>query len=199
MTVMLHHARLIKSDNPAEFVVTNNDSEIHYLDHEKLGVTEVKALVVLASRRPIEKVTMTLVVRTTQATFEAQNALLKIFEEPPITTKFVLVVPSALTILPTVLSRVSIEIDAQQHSETAWELFKGANIADRLAQIDSWHKKKDTAWLQQIQNGFRSWLGGGGLPTPALQLVAERLNTRGASNKMLLEALALDSQLQNQP
>jgi hypothetical protein len=76
---------------------------------------------------------------------------------------------------------------------TAWNDFAAALPADRLQQIDTWQKSKDPQWLAEIVRGLHT------LPTTSLvvdearvvQFVGQKLQTRGASNKMLLEHLAL--------
>jgi len=90
-------------------------------------------------------------------THEAQNALLKLFEEPPVDTAFVLVVPPAFQLLPTLQSRIGQETTVDDSSENqSWTLFLAASYTDRLQQIDSWQKSKDPQWLSQMVAGVHS-------------------------------------------
>ncbi|RDU65744.1 DNA polymerase III subunit delta' [Helicobacter equorum] len=53
---------------------------------------------------------------------EAQNALLKILEEPPQNVHFVLIVPSKNALLPTILSRLHIHIHKSKKTLSLFEL-----------------------------------------------------------------------------
>ncbi len=71
-----------------------------------LSVEDVRALGSIAILTPITGDTKALVLVVGRVYREAQNALLKLLEEPPSGTVIVLVVPHIATLLPTVLSRV---------------------------------------------------------------------------------------------
>ena len=163
------------------------------LQYDRLGIDNAKEIRRLAYNTPSESSIQQLIIRTSFATIEAQNALLKLFEEPPVTTKFILLVPITAQLLPTLLSRVQQVKNTVETTQTnAFAEFRALSIVDRLQMIDKEHKKKDSTWLYDMQQSYVRWLQAGQPVTPSLQLVAERLNTRGASNKMLLELLALE-------
>lgn len=196
---MQHHAHLVRLAEPLHYNHPDSTGEVLVLDYERLGIDQARELQQMAYRTPADATTQTLVVRFLQTTVEAQNALLKLLEEPPATTKFVLVTAPGLQLLPTLLSRVVAEEIVSTEQTDVWQVFLDAPIAERMKQIEVWQKNKDAQWLQQLQNGLRDWLSAEQATTPSkiTLLVTERLGTRGASNKMLLEALALDEQLQN--
>jgi len=163
------------------------------LQYDRLGVDNAKEIRCLAYNTPSEASIQQLIIRTSFATIEAQNALLKLFEEPPVTTKFILLVPTTAQLLPTLLSRVQQVKNKVETTQTnAFAEFRALPIVERLQMIDKELKKKDSTWLYDLQQSYVRWLQTGQTVTPSLQLVAERLNTRGASNKMLLELLALE-------
>lgn len=193
---MIHHAQLIRSESPLDFVYAESDVEIVYSDLERVGIDEVRELQRNAYQKPQYAPVQVIVIRSQQVTVEAQNALLKLFEEPPETTRFVLVLPDGFQILQTLESRLIEQRSEESFDRSVWEAFQAASIKERLQQIDSWQKKKDAAWLMGIQTGLQQWVQTTKYPTKTIQLVAERLGTRGASSKMLLEALALEQQLQ---
>lgn len=171
------------------------DSELVPLTYERLGIDNARELQRLAYSTPSQAAHQVLVVRTRDITLEAQNALLKLLEEPPATTQCVFLVPVTATLLPTLLSRVIEErlVSAAPVSVSAqWTELASASMAERLKLIDTKLKAKDTNWLAAIQQSLVAWIGQGQTVTPSIQLVSERLNTRGASNKMLLELLALE-------
>lgn len=70
-------------------------------------------------------------------THEAQNSLLKIFEEPHEDTHFFLVMPSLHTLLPTLLSRLSV-IQGEKSKEISEEAVKFLKLSkkDKVAFVD---------------------------------------------------------------
>jgi hypothetical protein len=191
---MKHHATLIRHAKPLEYQFEETGTTLTF-SYDRIGVAEVKLIVASAQLRPTIGVEQTFVIQTLFVTHEAQNALLKLFEEPPVGLVFVLVLPPAVKLLPTLLSRIGKEIPATPTESTnqIWDEFFQASPADRLAQIDAWQKTKEPQWLQSIITGVHN-IKSSDVPTTtlsAVQLVGERLATRGASNKMLLEHLAL--------
>jgi hypothetical protein len=192
-TAMDHHACLIRTSSYADYSHLETTVSI-FVDAEKFGVADARLLTTQAQLRPATSAGQVFVVRTGFITHEAQNALLKLFEEPPVDTSFVLVVPPSLQLLPTLLSRIGSEKTVQDVADTTvWDAFISVSPAERLKQIDVWHKTKDQIWLQAMTVGVHS-LQAVGYTAAALevvQLVGSKLQTRGASNKMLLEHLAL--------
>ena len=191
---MNHHATLIRSAKPLEYQPTDDTSASDFV-FDRLGVDEVKLITASAQLRPAHGTEQTFLLKTLFVTHEAQNALLKLFEEPPAGLSFQLVVPPAFQLLPTLVSRIGQEIAPEENLsvDQSWAVFLAASPADRLAQIDAWQKTKEPQWLQSIVAGVHS-IDHTDVPVEALsavQLVGERLATRGASNKMLLEHLAL--------
>lgn len=65
-----------------------------------------------------ESQTKTLILGAKSFTIPAQNALLKILEEPPSNIEFILLAPNKSTFLPTVRSRLSLK---QEHSQRRHE------------------------------------------------------------------------------
>lgn len=74
-----------------------------------IGIEEIRELIRWAHRKPFEKDSQQILILQAQhLTEEAQNALLKILEEPPERTKITLAVSHVDHLLPTVRSRCSI-------------------------------------------------------------------------------------------
>ncbi len=65
---------------------------------------------VIAEAYKSEENTKTLILGAKSFTIPAQNALLKILEEPPKNIVFVLLAPNKSTFLPTVRSRMSLQL-----------------------------------------------------------------------------------------
>lgn len=191
---MNHHATLVRSAEPLLFQTQESILNVSYHTFDRIGVEEVKTITSESQLRPVQGVEQTFVLRSIFITHEAQNALLKLFEEPPAGLRFVMVLPSAVAILPTLRSRFGDEItETKKTANEVWQEFIEATVVERLKQIDSWQKTKEPEWLQSVVAGVHSLRV---IDVPAktldvLQLVGEKLSTRGASNKMLLEHLAL--------
>ncbi len=73
---------------------------------------------VIAEAYRSEENTKTLILGAKSFTVPAQNALLKILEEPPRNIVFILIAPNKSTFLPTVRSRLSL---TQEHTERIYE------------------------------------------------------------------------------
>ncbi|MDD5212495.1 MAG: DNA polymerase III subunit delta', partial [Sulfuricurvum sp.] len=73
---------------------------------------------VIAEAYKSEDSTKTLILGAKSFTVPAQNALLKILEEPPRNIVFILIAPNKSTFLPTVRSRLSL---TQEHTERIYE------------------------------------------------------------------------------
>lgn len=188
---MQHHAIIVRQPEPRQYQPATSDTVVRF-DFERVGVDEARLVTQQAVLTPVVGTRQCVVLTLVTITHEAQNALLKLLEEPPTTTRFVLVVPTQLVLLPTLLSRLATDTDTSTMTDqSAWEAFVAAGVAARLEQVAQWQKHKDSDWLLGIQQGLAASLSTM-RPTPLLELVATRLGTRGASNKMLLEALALE-------
>jgi hypothetical protein len=196
-----HHAVLFSSAAPLTHVFTEAQELTFASEYRlpQLGIDDVRALIAVAYRRPQgEDVVQTILVATEFITEEAQQALLKIIEEPPLSTRFVFVLPSGYSLLPTLESRFERQREegVVTHDISAFREFKNSTYAQRLAAIELSTKNKDQVWQQAIKSGLAAYLLAhkAEVPLPTLkelEYVVRLLLTRGASNKFLLEHLAL--------
>lgn len=191
-----HHAVLLSTELPLEF---ESDFAPHLTYKEpQLGIDMVRTLIQSAHRRPQgDDEEQLIMVATEFITEEAQQALLKIIEEPPLSTKFLFVLPCGYTLLPTLESRFErqegIEVTADY---SIFQNFLKMSYAERMVAIDESTKKKDIAWQAAMKRGLLAHLRANSKDIPhdilrELEYVARLLLTRGASNKFLLEHLAL--------
>lgn len=193
-----HHAVLVRSDSIEGFSLNEKteDCEITDTTYEKLGISEVRELINQAHQRPMEGDCKLMIIRTEFITIEAQNALLKVLEEPPQSTSFIFVVPESFQFLPTLLSRFSqgVEGDKVTDENINFDEFLKSDIKKRLEDIETHIKKKDVAWQRSIKVGLIEYIKSQQSDknkTAELEFTARLLLTRGASNKMLLEQTAL--------
>jgi hypothetical protein len=201
MTVMnySHHANLHKVNDVVSFVLDIPTVGVEVYDQyfEKLGINDARELVRLAYGRPSKDEKLCLVVRANFINLEAQNALLKILEEPPESSQFIFVLPNDFTVLPTLASRFNQvhNLRNDTNGQTAeFDTFLVSGYKDRLAAIDLSVKNKDSVWQRAIKSGLIAYLKSDGrrqINYKELEFVARTLLTRGASNKMLLEHMSL--------
>ncbi|HVW82671.1 MAG TPA: hypothetical protein VHC68_01875 [Candidatus Paceibacterota bacterium] len=83
------------------------DPDVVILKYGLLSAEEAREIAGIAAQAPIGE-RKAIVIAAGRAYHEAQNALLKIFEEPPANTYLFLVVPTLGSLLPTLRSRVEI-------------------------------------------------------------------------------------------
>lgn len=195
-----HHAVLVRIANPNSyttpvFKVTESVEEIR---KDQIGIADVRDIIEKANRTPFgEAATQIIFVVTSFITVEAQQALLKIIEEPPATTKFMFVVPQNFSLLSTLLSRFSVmETEDESCDSEPFAAFTKLPLAKKMEEIEKVCKNKDSHWQNDIKCGLIDYLTTHSRKhtrdeLEVLQYVATTLQTRGASNKFLLEQLAL--------
>lgn len=193
-----HHAVLYRVSDTEQFDISAFFAGKEYSEYRypTLGIDEARKLVQEAHRRPQgESGEQTLIFITNFITEEAQQALLKIVEEPPASTKLVFVLPKDLVLLPTLLSRLQQEIvNTEEGSNPVFDAFLSARLSKRMKQIEEGGKDKE--WMTAIKRGLVNYTGVNRSKLSSAQLlsleyVASHLLTRGASNKFLLEHAAL--------
>jgi DNA polymerase III delta prime subunit len=176
----------------------DDDTEVDDSLVERFGVDDARELIRKANTKPASLSKQLLVVRTNFITFEAQNALLKILEEPPSSTSLVFIVPFDFTVLPTLVSRFefrTIEPEEEETNSEAFAEFLKASHKERLADIEQALKKQDLDWQRAMKQGLIEYLKQRSASSTQvyknLELAARLLLTRGSSNKLLFEHVAL--------
>lgn len=154
---MRHHAYFIAGDieKGIEAALTFGERELGLsadgnpdvivLRHGLLSVDDARTLAEAAASTALRGKGKLIIASATRFFHEAQNALLKTFEEPPQGTTLILVVPSSGDIIPTLRSRL-IEIPLPTLiSEIAQEFIdaKGAGREKVVAKILDRAKKDD--------------------------------------------------------
>lgn len=207
--MLVHHAYLcrvteVKPESITSFIDSLAIAEVDYISLDNLGIADVRTLIEKAFIRPQVGEKQLLVICFCSITVEAQQALLKLLEEPPASTAFVFCIPKTLYFLPTLLSRFqSVVIENSVNEDDVPEAFTNfisRTIPERVNEIGVRLTTKDTKWVEEIKDGLLICLKKHSLQTTpttnsTLFWIAEHLQTRGASNKMLLEELALTIKL----
>lgn len=202
MSVMQEQVHLIISDSltganlPGELMTQGAD--VRHVIKDQIGIADARLLIEQSSSTPLTSGAYTFIVFTQSITGEAQNALLKLLEEPPLNVAIYFIIPHESILISTLKSRfVTTTLSPEGTSdESSVQDFLSAPVASRLAMIADKAKNKDTKWLESMVTNLGRVLT---LPPQAekslvyqsLALVESYIRIRGASKKMLLEELAL--------
>ena len=200
-TANLHHAYIIEDDAGVfdavrqKLTTAHNTAEIHVRKFDSLGIDDSRELVHLANMRSLGR--QLFICHVGSCTREAQNALLKLFEEPPERTHFFLVLADVRNILPTLRSRVWF-IDAKNNTTSDEGIaFLAATPAQRIALLESIIKEKDVRAAEVLLQSIETQLYTTGAHRTHPQVVAHIIDARrvlrdkGASLKVLLESVAV--------
>lgn len=139
----LHHAYLVLGEPSSAKawifslleklgVSTTGNPDLFLFEEGLFGVDDARAL----AARSIEKAftgRKIFLLLPNKITFEAQNALLKTFEEPAALTHFFLVVREEALVLPTLRSRMSLLRAPHAEADSAALRFLAMPVAKRLA------------------------------------------------------------------
>ncbi len=206
-----HHAILIEGDKAGALEafkehlksrgkILERNPDIIILDIQNFGIEESRMLTSLALRSPIQEVIKTIILFAGDITREAQNALLKLLEDPNPHVEFLISVPNAHALLPTLRSRLYIVKGEKGNEDTndAKKFIKAA-VGERLSQIEKIVKdQKDEGSKENV----RSFLLGviheleksSDENMAALKTACDALlyiDDKGSSVKLLLESVAL--------
>jgi DNA polymerase III delta prime subunit len=192
-----HHALLLISPSPEDkkniLAEYTKSCEMVYQTFDEFRIADARQLIALATKTPTNKSQQCLVVEAKQIAVEAQNALLKILEEPPQSTLFVFILPT-IPSLPTVCSRFMIQYGTSDVS-TSHHDFLVKTVPERLSFITTITKNKDQEAIQLVVSEVIDFLQDRSQRCTAADLETchyclRNINRRGASVKMLLEELA---------
>jgi DNA polymerase III delta prime subunit len=207
-TENLHHAYVIPGDVEAllkevrAFATETLKIGIGNPDYyermfESLGVDEARELKETAYLAPIGPKRI-FVLGIPSITREAQNALLKLLEEPPAHVHFFLILPTEELLLPTVRSRTELfRIESESDADDA-KKFLGQTPEARLETVKKILDKKDkalaVAFLRNVEKELSKLKQGSAEFEKALEPVifAETyIRDQGSSAKLLLEYAAI--------
>ncbi len=210
----LHHAYLIEGEREsarlsllaflgdALGIPVRGNPDVYVAEYETFGIDEGRYLQGLESMKAVGGGKKIFIIAFRTMTREAQNALLKLFEEPTDGTHFFLITDSAAALLPTFRSRLAI-VTRPRHLDLGGtkiaKAFLAAEPAKRIDLFKQILEKKDKTTLTQFLSALETFLRGKGQEALALNANAlgelERvrgyLDDSGSSPKMLLEHLAI--------
>ncbi len=184
---------LVTSSLPEDYKKPKTD--VRHFILPQLGIDEVRQITTASSSKSLSESDYVFVIVTANITLEAQNALLKIFEEPPKGTIFYLIIPAETLLLPTLRSRFILADSAvtKLDNVTATD-FMQLGYSERLELIADKIKKKDAGWMETLVVGLGQIDKEQNFEANfkhSLLLCESYFRIRGAGKKMLLEELAL--------
>jgi hypothetical protein len=212
----LHHAYLIEGDREAirpellryikeelSHPIQGNPDFSHE-SYESFTIDDARALREREVMRSFSSGRKVFLIEAGLITIEAQNALLKILEEPTAGTHFFFIIPSRELLVPTVRSRLMIIASAPEHAAkdryADANEFLSASLPDRLSTAARIAEDKDRRKAASILDGLIVVLRekGGSLQSGSVraalgQLLSLRgyLGDRSASLKLIVEQAAL--------
>lgn len=211
----LHHAYFIEGEraavladieaflNDAFKIVRQGNPDVHYAEHESFGIDEGRELQGMQSLRPVAGDRKIFIIATGAITSEAQNSLLKVFEEPTPGTHFFVISSSQRILLPTLRSRMVVVSHPSARSsylastELNVKRFIKLSPKGRLEYvaplIEEKDKSKAEAFLQALVAEL-SQNGGIKKSAPAIKeilMLVTYLKDRAPSLKLIVERVAL--------
>tara|TARA_B100000745_G_scaffold296043_1_gene240890 strand:+ start:1631 stop:2248 length:618 start_codon:yes stop_codon:yes gene_type:complete len=171
--------------------------DVQHIIVDRLGIADARALIAQAQQTAVTASGRSFVLVAGNIPVEAQNALLKLFEEPPKGVQFHLIIPQEGLLIPTLRSRVQLvaRTTTADNENDLFQTFLTSSYAERLTCIADITKQKDAASIEAIIHGAEQYAArdvvtNAGI-APSVLLAREYVQTPGASKKMLLEELAL--------
>lgn len=198
-----HHAYVVEGTGTTFGILSNflaetfdvskeGNSNFFRQEYELFGVDDARALRILALRAAAGR--KIFVVSFQETTHEAQNTLLKTFEEPTPATHFFLVIPRAEMILPTLRSRMAHIALPRHVDETLARDFLAKLPHQRILYVQKLVKGERWGEIAALIDSLEAAVSKDRTVTTrrdAVLLVRKYWNDRGSSPKMLLEQLAL--------
>lgn len=197
----LHHAYIIENSQVSEESIRSllsslSEVELHIRHFDTFGIDESRELIALAHMKSHGSQVFAYLTRS--CTREAQNALLKLFEEPPQHTHFFLSVDTVQGILPTLRSRsFLIAHENAENKNKDIENFMKASLKERLAYIEPIVKEKNVTLADALLCDIEEYVHASGDVSAYAQVLTHIVHVRqvlydkGASLKILLESVAL--------
>jgi DNA polymerase III delta prime subunit len=120
-----------------------------------ITIKQVRTIDKFLSRKPIKQdYNLVVLISADKLTLQAQNAILKTLEEPPVNSKIVLMSPSQHQLIPTIVSRcqlINLKADrkiskaSNQKQQKIFDQIVKSSIAQRISLVSDYAKSKEIA------------------------------------------------------
>lgn len=127
-------------------LVTEANPDIFVLKYGLFSVEDARRAQEVAMQAPLRGESKVLIIAASRAYHEAQNALLKLFEEPPAGTYLFLILPSLGGLLPTLRSRVQV----LRHTENRKQKTEKSDVANEFIRMS---REKRSALIKKLATG----------------------------------------------
>ncbi len=195
-----HHAIVLESlrERAHEiFSQLKDEHDVFFLDKDDISIDDANSIKENANLRA-NLGQRVIIVSTNKFGREAEHALLKILEEPPVGTKIIFITPNSKMFSPTILSRVAkVKIESDRDTNQALDFLK-KDVFGRQKKVDEFLKSEDfdlVLFLSKIEEVIKSrdlasdnsWRSG------AVDILESKkaLQISGTSKKQIFEYLAL--------
>lgn len=184
-------------------IVLRGNPDIWNETYDTLGINEARTIRAHQTKSTASDATKKIfILSATAITHEAQNALLKIFEEPTRDTHFFLIIPDMEMLLPTLRSRLTVITRDKTLVDTSFAKdFLEGDISKRFAGIKDIIEDKNRMVAMELLDGLELLLHASLEPTDSVAEYAfvfseiancrEYLRGRAPSLKLILEHIAL--------
>jgi DNA polymerase-3 subunit delta' len=209
MNTKIHHANIVVGNdgyqksivilNEELMFQTRGNPDFFIMKTETFGIDDARELGKWVAGKPLVGEIKAALFVVESITFEAQNALLKVLEEPPLGTYIFINIKSLGGILPTFLSRVAVlksEEGEVIYDESDAQKFLKSKIKERLAVARSLAKKEEKSLMKEFLVDMEKSLQKSrtkSLASPDLRRILKAkvfAGARGSSSKILLDWLS---------
>ncbi|MGH7175030.1 MAG: hypothetical protein ACREGR_01575 [Minisyncoccia bacterium] len=122
---------------------TRGNPDLVVLRYGLLSAEEAREIPGIAAQGPIVGTKKVIIIAAARAYHEAQNALLKIFEEPPPSTYLFLILPNLGALLPTLRSRIEVLAGNREQGQIPEEARGFLNLSE----------EKRSAFIKKLASG----------------------------------------------
>jgi DNA polymerase III delta prime subunit len=204
----MHHANVIVGENARNFVFEILERDLNFktqanpdfllIENESFGIDDARNFEKWVIGKPLLGGLKVSIMIIKSITHEAQNALLKVLEEPPFGTYIFINIESLGGLLPTFLSRVRI-LDAPKNNaeNNNAHKFLNSKIKEKLSLVQTLSKKNPSAdgkneMKELIKNLEKIAYRNNFKHQNLKDILTAKIfaSTRGSSPKMLLEWLS---------
>ncbi len=172
MSLFNHHAYLISGERAsrveklrarfvAEGILLHNNPDIFEIHTDMLSIDEARALSTRQLRHAVTGSKKIFIISFANMSHEAQNALLKVFEEPTPDTHFFLLTESPHALLPTLRSRLEnliLEGEGEADDLQEAEAFIAMTPSERLLFVAPLIEEKEKDKALVLINGLETLL-----------------------------------------
>ena len=190
----------------AEFMHSKLDSMVELIhlvaDKSSITIKQVQELIPQLSTSPrLPRIVW--IEEANLLTIPAQNALLKMLEEPPLKTQFYLTTQGKSSLLPTILSRTT-SVALQEHNTSQdpsilkdLKLIMAMSPGDRINSILKRDRSESLAWISQIEQSLKLKLADSSLSQTSTILLSKIAKLALAAHAQLLANCSVSLVTQN--